>query len=209
MNIKKFSALAAAVIIALSLCSCNADNAAAKCRKLYSEGNYSEALSELLKIDAEKFKNFNEGEYYHLIGNCYMQLENYESAAAYQEKCTRIEPEHFKAWVNMGIAYRKLGDRDKALACYESALQYDTQNYAPFYISLGAVYIETGKPVSAVTYLEKAQKLSPDQSVIYAYLAIAYAMEIEPEKSEEAFQTASEMGYPHMEEIRDRIDKIK
>ena len=208
MNIKKLAALSAAVIMALTLTACNADNAARKYKKIYSQGNYSEALDGLLDIDASKLKNFREEEYYHVIGNCYMQLNDYEKAVAYQEKCTRIAPNYFKAWVNMGICYKRMGDDDKAFECYETALQYDPQNYAPFYVGLGNCYIEMGKPVSAVEYLEKAQRLAPERADIYAFLAIAYAMEIEPEKSQEAYQTAEALGYPKLEEVRKQLDKI-
>ncbi|MDE6132659.1 MAG: tetratricopeptide repeat protein [Oscillospiraceae bacterium] len=209
MNIKKLAVLSAAVIMTLTLTACNADGAARKYKKLYSEENYSEALDGFLQIDAEKLKNFAEEEYYHLIGNCYMRMEDYEKALAYQEKCTALAPEYFKAWVNMGVAYKRLGNSEKAYECYDTALQYDTQDYAPFYISLGASYIERGKPVSAVEYLEKAQRLDPENADIYAFLAIAYAMEIEPEKSDEAYKTAEAMGYPQMDKIREQLNKIR
>ncbi len=209
MNIKKFAALSAAVIMALTLTACNADSAARKYKKMYSQGNYSEALEGFLGMDSSKLKNFREEEYFHVIGNCYMQLGDYEKAIAYQEKCTDIAPNYFKAWVNMGFSYKRMGDKDKAFECYETALQYDPQNYAPFYVSLGNCYIEKGKPVSAVEYLEKAQQLDPEKADTYAFLAIAYAMEIEPEKSDKAYQMAEALGYPNMDKVREQLNKIK
>ena len=208
MNIKKFAALFAAVIMTLTLTACNSDSAARKYKKMYTQGSYSEALEGLLGMDASKLKNFKEEEYFHLIGNCYMQLGDYEKAIAYQEKCTRIAPNYFKAWVNMGFSYKRMGDKDKAFECYETALQYDPQNYAPLYVSLGTCYIESGKPVSAVEYLEKAQLLDPERADVYAFLAIAYAMEIEPEKSDKAYQMAETLGYPNMDKVREQLDKI-
>lgn len=208
MNIKKIAALFAAVIMALTLTACNADNAARKFKKMYSQGNYSEALEGFLGMDSSKLKNFREEEYFHVIGNCYMQLGDYEKAIAYQEKCTNIAPNYFKAWVNMGFSYKRMGDKDKAFECYETALQYDPQNFAPLYVSLGTCYIERGKPVSAVEYLEKAQQLEPEKADTYAFLAIAYAMEIEPEKSAEAYQMAEALGYPNMDKVREQLDKI-
>lgn len=208
MKLKKFAALLAALVLTLTLTACSGDGEARKYKKLYSQKKYSEALDGFLKIDAEDLKNFREEEYYHIIGNCYLQLGDYEKAIAYQQKCTRLVPEYFKAWVNMGAAYKRLGDNEKAYECYDTALQYDPQNYAPFYLSLGASYIERGKPVSAVEYLERAQRLDPDKPDIYAFLAIAYAMEIEPEKSDEAYKAAEAFGYPQMDKIREQLDKI-
>lgn len=208
MNIKKFAALFAAVIMALTLTACNADGAARKYKKMYNQGNYSEALEGLLDMDASKLKNFKEEEYFHVIGNCYMQLGDYEKAIAYQEKCTRIAPNYFKAWVNMGFSYKRMGEKDKAFECYETALQYDPQNCAPLYVSLGTCYIEMGKPISAVEYLEKAQQLEPEKADTYAFLAIAYAMELEPEKSAEAYQMAEALGYPNMDKVQEQLNKI-
>lgn len=209
MNIKKFAAFFAAAVMALTLTACNADSAARKYKKMYSQGNYSEALEGFLGMDSSKLKNFREEEYFHVIGNCYMQLGDYEKAIAYQEKCTDIAPNYFKAWVNMGFSYKRMGDKDKAFECYETALQYDPQNYAPLYVSLGNCYIEKGKPVSAVEYLEKAQQLDPEKADTYAFLAIAYAMEIEPEKSDKAYQMAEALGYPNMDKVREQLNKIK
>lgn len=209
MNIKRLAAFVLALTMVLTLTACNADSAARKYKKMYSEGNYSEALEGLLDTDASKLNNFREEEYYHVIGNCYMQLGDNEKAVLYQEKCTNIAPNYFKAWVNMGISYKRMGDDDKAFECYETALQYDSQNCAPLYVGLGTYYIEHGKPVSAVEYLEKAQMLAPERADIYAFLAIAYKMEIEPEKSQEAYQMAEALGYPKLEDVRKQLDKIK
>lgn len=209
MRIKKIAAFAAVLIITLSLSSCaNSDSAARKAKKLYESGSYSECLAAMQEIDREGLKNFREEEVYHIMGNCCMQLENYKKAVEYQKKCLDISPEYFMAWVNLGVAYRKLGDDEAAFSCYETALKYDTGLSAPFYISLGAMYIEKGKPVSAATYLEKARDLNPGKSDIYAYLAIAYKMSIEPEKSEEALRRAEQMGYPNMDAVREQLARI-
>lgn len=208
MKLKKIAALLAALALTMTLTACNEDAAARKYKKLYSQKKYSEALEGFLEIDAENLKNFKQEEYFYIIGNCYLQLGDYEKAAAYLQKCTQLVPEYFRAWVNMGAAYKRLGDSEKAYECYDEALKYDTQDYAPFYLSLGASYIERGKPVSAVEYLERAQALDPQKPDIYAFLAIAYAMEIEPEKSDEAYKTAEALGYGQMDKIREQLDKI-
>lgn len=209
MNIKKIAAFAAALIMLLTLTACNADNAAKKYKKMYLAGNYSEALEGLLEMDASKLKNFREEEYYHVIGNCYMQLGDHEKAVTYQKKCTDLVPGYFKAWVNMGVSYKRMGDKEKAYECYDKALECDTQNDANFYVSLGVSYIERNKPVSAVEYLEKALMLAPDRADIYGFLSIAYAMEIEPQKSDEAYQMAEALGYDKLEDVKRQLDKIK
>lgn len=209
MNIKKILPLFAAVILTLTLTACNADSAARKYKKMYLNGNYSEALDGLLKTDKNDLKNFREEEYYHVIGNCYMQMGDYEKAVAYQKKCTDLVPGYFKAWANMGVSYKRMGEKEKAYECYDMALKCDTQNDANFYVSLGVSYIERSKPVSAVEYLERAQKLDSERADVYGFLAIAYAMEIEPEKSQEAYQMAEALGYDKIEDVKRQLDKIK
>lgn len=208
-RLKSFAALSAAAVMTLGMTSCSlasGDKLARDGKELYKEGQYPEAFASFTEAEEKGLKNFREAELYYYMGNCCMKSEDWEKAIEYQLKSLESDPEYFGAWVSLGVAYRKTGDRDKALECYETALQYDpmTAESVPLYISLGMVYIEMRKPISAVEYLEKAQYLSPNQADIYAYLAVAYKMEIEPEKSEEAYKKAQEMGYSKMEDI-DRL----
>lgn len=209
MKAKKIAALFAAMILTLTLASCaSSDSAVRKAKKLYANGSYSECLTALQEIDRDGLKKIKEEEVWHIMGNCCMQLGKYEEAVKYQTNCVKLNPEHFLGWVNLGVAYRKLGDNEAAFTSYETALKYDTGLSAPFYISLGAMYIERGKPVSAADYLEKAKTLNPGKPDTYAYLAIAYKMSLEPEKSDEALQKAEQMGYPNMDGIREQLAKI-
>ena len=208
-NLKSFAALSLTAVMALSMASCSiasGDKLARNGKALYGKEQYSEAFESFTEAEEKGLKNFREAELYYYMGNCCMKSEDYEKAIDYQLKSLESDPEYFGAWVSLGVAYRKTGDRDKALECYETALEYDplTAEAVSLYISLGVIYIETRKPISAVEYLEKAQVLSPNQADIYAYLAVAYKMAIEPQKSEEAYQKAREMGYPKMNDI-DRL----
>ncbi|MDE6746044.1 MAG: tetratricopeptide repeat protein [Oscillospiraceae bacterium] len=213
---KKFSAavlaLAATVSVMLTFSSCtmSGDRIAAEGKKLYNNGSYEEALEQFSAAQEKGLKNFKEAELYYLMGNCFYRLENYGTCIEYQKKCLEIAPEHFSSWVSLGVAYRKIGERDKALECYQTALEYDPQDTdsATLYISLGSVYIETNKPMSAVEYLEKAQELYHDSADVYAYLAIAYKMALEPEKSADALAKAQALGYSKIDEINDRLEKL-
>lgn len=213
---KKFSAavlaIAAAVSVMLTFSSCgmSGDKLAAEGKKLYNKGSYEEALEQFSAAGEKGLRNFKEAELYYLMGNCFYRLENYGTCIEYQKKCLEIAPEHFSSRVSLGVAYRKIGERDKALECYLTALKYDPQDTdsATLYISLGSVYIETNKPMSAVEYLEKARELFPESADVYAYLAIAYKMALEPEKSADALEKAQALGYSKIDEINDRLAKL-
>ena len=212
-RLKSFAALSLTAVMALSMTSCSlvsGDKSARNGKELYGKEQYSEAFESFIEAEEKGLKNFREAELYYYMGNCCMKSEDYEKAIDYQLKSLESDPEYFGAWVSLGVAYRKTGDRDKALECYETALEYDplTAEAVPLYISLGMIYIEMRKPISAVEYLEKAQYLSPNQADVYAYLAVAYKMAIEPEKSEDAYQKAREMGYPKMNDIDRLLSEI-
>lgn len=205
-SLKALAALSAAAVMTLGMTSCSlasGDKLARNGKELYGGEQYSEAFESFTRAEEKGLKNFSEAELYYYMGNCCMKSGDCEKAIEYQLKSLESDPEYFGARVSLGVAYRKTGDRDKALECYETALKYDpmTAESVPLYISLGMICIEMRKPVSAVEYLEKAQYLSPNQADIYAYLAVAYKMEIEPEKSENAYRKAQEMGYPKMDDI--------
>ena len=93
---------------------------------------------------------------------------------------------------------------------YKKALEYDPENNAsvPLYTSLGSIYIELDKPMSAISYLEKAREFYPEKSDIHAYLAIAYKMAFEPAKSAEALEKAKSLGYPKIDAIQEQLNKL-
>lgn len=200
----------AAVLTALTVsaavfssCGMSGDKIAAEGKKLYTSGSYEEALEQFSAAEAKGLKNFKESELYYCMGNCFYRLENYGTCIEYQRKCLDAEPEYFSAWVSLGVAYKKTGERDKAMECYQKALEYDPRNSdsANLYISLGSLYIELNKPMSAVEYLEKAQEYYTESPDVYAYLAVAYKMALEPEKSADALEKARALGYSKMDEI--------
>lgn len=215
-RLSRVISLAAAALIAMTFVSCGStgDKSARNGKALYKEGSYTEALESLTEAEEKGVKTFDEAELYNYMGNCCYQLGDYDKSIDYQLKCLDADPEYFGGWVNLGVAYRKSGNNDKAMTCYEVALNYDPGNAAEsglLYLSLGALYIEQGKPISAVTYLEKAQKFytgGNESATVYAYLSIAYKMALEPEKSAEAFDKADALGYPKMDEIQAQLDKI-
>ncbi len=210
---KKLIAAVLAALLTVSLASCGGakgDKLAKEGKELYSEGSYSNALVTFLKAEENGVKNFKTEELYSCIGNCYFQLDDYDKSIEYHTKCLEENPEYFDGWVNLGVAYRSAGNNEKAMTCYEVALNYDPENEASLqlYISLGALYIELGKPISAITYLEKAEDIRNDIADVYAYLSIAYAMALEPEKSDTAYSKARSLGYPNMNEVQEQLDKI-
>ncbi|MBQ8787276.1 MAG: tetratricopeptide repeat protein [Oscillospiraceae bacterium] len=213
MKLRKL-AVVLAVASALVFTACEStptgDKSARNGDSLYKEQKYTEALDSYFEAQERGVNVYKEEKLYAGIADCYCQLGEYEKSIEYYKKSLGIEAANFEALVNLGVSYRKTGDRDKAMESYETALKYDPKNNAsvPLYTSLGSVYIEIDKPMSAINYLEKAREFYPEKADIHAYLAIAYKMAFEYAKSEESLAKAKELGYPKIDAIQEQLNKL-
>lgn len=208
-----FAAAAGMSVFMLTSCGrfSKDDNIVYNAIEEYDSGNYASALEQLEKADTEKFKAMKPENYYYYLGETYFKLGNYEKSLNAHLHALKIKPTLFKSRVTAGVCYSKLGMTDDALKTYEKALEYDPQNAdsVGLYVSLGSLYISKDKPYTAIDYLEKATAIYPEQPAAHAYLAIAYAMAYEYEKSDEQLVLASGYGYDRIDEIQDRINIVK
>lgn len=207
-----FATLAVTSMLIFTACESTptGDKSARNGDSLLKEQKYTEALDSYFMAQKKGLNAYREEKLYAGIAKCYCKLGEYEKSIEYYNMALEIEPACFESWVNLGVSYRKTGDRNKAMECYECALKFDPENNSsvPLYTSLGSIYIELGKPMSAISYLEKAREFYPEKADIHAYLAIAYKMSFEPEKSEASLAKARELGYPKLDEIQKQLDNI-
>ena len=216
MKYKKFAAaVIACVMLSSVLTACGKiskdDKLVNEGIQLYKSGDYTEALNNLIEVDIKELKSVNADTLYYYLGESYFKTGDYEKSLEAHIKAVELDPELFRSWVTIGVCYRKLGDTKQALESYSKALLYDPMNgdSVGLYISLGAIYISNGKPFSAIEYLEKAAAIYPEHAAAHAYLAIAYAMAYENEKSEEELLLAEALGYNKLEEVRAQIDAVR
>ncbi len=206
---------AAVCIAAFMLTSCGqysaGDNLVYSAIEEYDNGNYEAALEKLQKAGQKTFKAMKQENYYFYLGETYFKLGEYEKSLNAHQKALQIKPTLFKSRVTVGVCYSKLGQTDEALKAYEKALEYDPENAdsVGLYISLASLYISKNKPYTAIDYLEKASEIYPEHPAAHAYLAIAYAMAYEYDKSDEQLVLASGYGYDKIDEIKERINEVK
>ena len=206
---------AAVCISAVMLTSCGQyskdDNIVYDAIEEYDSGNYEAALEQLQTANVEKFKAMKSENYYFYLGETYFKLGDYEQSLNAHLQALKIKPTLFKSRVTAGVCYSKLGRTDDALRMYEKALGYDPKNAdsVGLYVSLGSLYISQNKPYTAIDYLEKASAIYPEQPAAHAYLAIAYAMAYEYDKSDEQLILASGYGYDRIDEIKERINEVR
>jgi len=63
-----------------------------------------------------------------------------------------------RVWNNIGSCYEHLGKAEKALECYQKAIQYEETNVV-FYKNLASLYLKKGKSALAIKVLENAQNM--------------------------------------------------
>lgn len=54
-----------------------------------------------------------------------MQKAKWEKAKKNHEKARAVHGDNATAWANLGLCYDQLGDRAKALECYDKTLEYN------------------------------------------------------------------------------------
>jgi|GEM_PF-6799669 len=97
------------------------------------------------------------------IGNMYLTIKkNYEQAIAIFTQCTEDDPEDLYAYMQIGEAYRKLGDEKKAMDAYNKAINTGLKlkdNHHDIYSNIAAGYIAINELTKGEKYILKAEKL--------------------------------------------------
>lgn len=97
-----------------------------------------------------------------LAGNAEVRRQNHRDAIAYFEKTVQLNPNHVKAYNNIGNEYFQLGELEKAEEYFELAVQVDPSFSTGFH-NLGVVHFESGDVRLAIQYLNKALALETNR----------------------------------------------
>ena len=88
-------------------------------------------------------------------------------------KVIGIDPENASAYNNRGVAYRKKGEYDNAIADYTKAIEIDPK-YALAYYNRGIAYSEKGESDKAIEDYKKAIEIDNSHAAAYNNLAYIY-----------------------------------
>ena len=78
----------------------------------------------------------------------------------------RYQPDHAKAYYNLGVAYADKGDFDNTIVNFTKAIELDP-DYAEAYHNRGATYGKKGELNSAIVNFTKVIELDPDYDEAY------------------------------------------
>jgi tetratricopeptide (TPR) repeat protein len=120
---------------------------------LHRQQKYEEALKnflhavELVPIDAE---------YWDLVGNTYLELNQLDDAQKVLEKAIEIDPTYPPAHYDLGLVFsRRKGQENEAMKLFKHAITLNPDGPLPYY-AISCLYSLQNKKKSALNFLQKA-----------------------------------------------------
>ncbi len=110
-----------------------------------------------------------------LLGEVALAGEHLDVAIAEFEKERQRNPLDGSIYDRLGDAYTRAGDYTKAQQSLQRALLLEPNATGP-YILLGKVLLKRQDPASATMYLERAEKMDPDNYITHSLLGQAYRL---------------------------------
>lgn len=138
----------------------------------------NEAKVQLAFVEFQKAYelNPNDKEVLQAIGYIYLvHFDDTAKAIDFFEKAAKVDPNYSEAYNNLGVAYEKLGQFEKAISFYKKAvsnLLYSTPEKA--YISMGNSYYRLGKYEDAISSFKYAINRAPQLGLPYMRMALCY-----------------------------------
>jgi len=108
------------------------------------------------------------------LGVMYMDRDRLIPAIQVFQKATQLDPNHTKAWVNLGAAYDASNAPEKAQAYYQKALSISPGDPVALCRMASSVYAQ-GRQGEAMDMLREAIETDPSSYCAYFTLGVAFA----------------------------------
>jgi tetratricopeptide (TPR) repeat protein len=124
-----------------------------------NSGKYPEAAALFTAAITQK-PEFTDA--YYGRGFCYEQMGKYADAMNDYKKTIELDPNHSKAYNNLGVVYFKLyNDNDNAEKSFKKSMELSKTNSLVYY-NLASIYYNQKRYDEAVRYFSEALKLRPN-----------------------------------------------
>ncbi len=148
----------------------SSDDFAERAHRLYNEGRYDDAIVEL----QEAIQRFPHAVELHVgLAYAYLASEEYAWARARFEKAVALDPTGEEALAGLGEALLKLGERTKALQCFDRVLGLGFREDHDLMLQVGRALFREGMLRHARGFFEIAAEEHPDSSEAAASLGYA------------------------------------
>ena len=135
----------------------------------------------------------NDPETYYLLGNAYLNIDNYENATKAFRRAIEFGKNEYNTWSQLGLSYTFLEDYNSAQECFLTSVE-QKPNFAQGWFGLGIVSQNLKNNKLAIHYIKKAISLNPSNERFYYELAFSYANEVMLTEAEETFKQAVELN---------------
>jgi tetratricopeptide (TPR) repeat protein len=114
------------------------------------------------------------------LGTAYFNLHRFDDAARNFKEAIEFDKDNYVLWGNLGAAYYYGNHRDESMKVYEQAINLTAKHLAvnphdaTALSDMASFYSMVGKRSEALTAIEKAQKLSPEDPEVLFNAALVY-----------------------------------
>jgi len=108
------------------------------------------------------------------LGTVFLFIEKkYDSALFYCRKAIEVDSTLTPGWINAGMAYRELGEYEKAMACYQKVLDIQPKQIKA-YFAIADLYNDMGDVAKAIRMNEKIMEKYPEFDMPYVNIGNYY-----------------------------------
>ena len=98
----------------------------------------------------------------------FLKEQNHQRALQYVNKLLDKDPTNEEAWLYLGIIYRRMGNQDDAIKCFETAVDLNNSMIEGWGL-LTITYMDKGDFALAKKTMDKAADLNPHDEKILFY----------------------------------------
>jgi len=125
------------------------------------------------------------------LGTVYFVRGSLEAAVTCFARASELGPQSMHWWYYSGMAYERVGDREKAIAAYERALDLDA-GYGPLYVRLAQLLVPSDRE-RAASLCQRALELNPNNPTAIVGLGLCALAGGEPEAALARIEQALEI----------------
>ena len=151
----------------------------------------NKALKEELRKQKENLKKY--AHEYYLMGNeCITKAKDTRAAHANFDKAIELYPEFVDAWVRKGVTFFDEDNVEEAERCLNHALNIQPNNFKAIY-NRGKLKLFTGRTEEAVSDLDRATSLKPENAGAHQFFGEALEAEGMEYEAEIQYRIAEEL----------------
>jgi len=142
------------------------------------------------------------------LGAAYERSGDRRRATETFRSLLRLDPSYAPALNYLGYMWAEQGEHlDKAVEMVDRAVALEPDNGA-YVDSLGWANFRLGNDGIAISLLERASRLLPDDAVIFEHLGDVYVHSGESERARESYRRALELDGENREQVRGKLERL-